>query len=105
MLVLSRKKDQRIIIGDNTVITVVGVRGDQVLLGIDAPQSIPVNREEVWLSIQETGQDKEIYALEIFENDEWRRSETGFNIETLRQSAERFSQPFRILNSKEEAVS
>ena len=47
MLVLSRKRDERIVIGDNIVITVVEVRGDKVRLGIDAPAEVPVHRQEV----------------------------------------------------------
>jgi len=48
MLVLSRKRDERIVIGDNIVITVVDVRGDKVRLGIEAPPEIPVHRQEVF---------------------------------------------------------
>jgi carbon storage regulator len=47
MLVLSRKRDERIVIGDNIVITVVDVRGDKVRLGIEAPAEIPVHRQEI----------------------------------------------------------
>lgn len=47
MLVLTRKLDERIFIGDDIIITVVSVRGDQVRLGIDAPRHIRVDREEV----------------------------------------------------------
>jgi len=47
MLVLSRKRDERIVIGDNIVITVVEVRGDKVRLGIEAPTEVPVHRQEV----------------------------------------------------------
>ncbi|MDX1945161.1 MAG: carbon storage regulator CsrA [Pirellulaceae bacterium] len=47
MLVLSRKRDERIVIGDNIVITVVEVRGDKVRLGIEAPKEVPVHRQEV----------------------------------------------------------
>ena len=47
MLVLSRKRDERIVIGDNIVITVVEVRGDKVRLGIEAPIEVPVHRQEV----------------------------------------------------------
>jgi carbon storage regulator len=47
MLVLSRKRDERIVIGDNIVITVVDVRGDKVRLGIEAPTEVPVHRQEV----------------------------------------------------------
>ncbi len=47
MLVLSRKKNERIVIGENIVITVVEVRGDRVRLGIEAPQEVPIHRSEV----------------------------------------------------------
>jgi carbon storage regulator len=51
MLVLSRTRDESIIIGDNVVVTVVDVRGDKVKLGIDAPQDISVHRREVYEAI------------------------------------------------------
>lgn len=51
MLVLSRKKNERIVINDNIVITVVEVRGDKVRLGIEAPKDVPVHREEVYQAI------------------------------------------------------
>ena len=52
MLVLSRQRDESIMIGDNIVITVVDVRGDKVRLGIEAPTEIPVHRQEVYEAIQ-----------------------------------------------------
>ncbi len=52
MLVLSRQRDQSIMIGDNIEITVVDVRGDKVRLGINAPNTIPVHRKEVYQAIQ-----------------------------------------------------
>lgn len=52
MLVLSRQRDESIIIGDNIVVTVVDIRGDKVRLGIDAPTEIPVHRREVYEAIQ-----------------------------------------------------
>ncbi|MBT6843482.1 MAG: carbon storage regulator [Candidatus Melainabacteria bacterium] len=56
-LVLSRKKDEKIIIGDNIVITIVDirgdkVRGDKVRLGIDAPRDVSVHRREVYDAIK-----------------------------------------------------
>jgi carbon storage regulator len=56
MLVLSRQRDESIIIGDNIVITIVDVRGDKVRLGIDAPREIPVHRREVYEAIQRENQ-------------------------------------------------
>jgi len=52
MLVLSRKKNESIIIDDNIVITVVEIRGDKVRLGIQAPREIPIHRSEVHAAIQ-----------------------------------------------------
>jgi len=52
MLVLSRQRDQSIVIGDNIVVTIVDIRGDKVRLGIDAPSEIPVHRREVYEAIQ-----------------------------------------------------
>ena len=52
MLVLSRQRDESIIIGDNVVITIVDIRGDKVRLGIEAPHEIPVHRREVYEAIQ-----------------------------------------------------
>ena len=55
MLVLSRKKNESIVINDNIVITVVEIRGDKVRLGIEAPREIPVHRSEVHAAIQKDG--------------------------------------------------
>ena len=52
MLVLSRHRDESIMIGDDVVITIVDIRGDKVRLGIDAPQHIPVHRQEVYDAIK-----------------------------------------------------
>jgi carbon storage regulator len=52
MLVLSRQRDESIMIGDNVVVTVVDIRGDKVRLGIQAPHEIPVHRREVYEAIQ-----------------------------------------------------
>ena len=52
MLVLSRHRDESIMIGDDVVVTIVDIRGDKVRLGIEAPQHIPVHRQEVYEAIQ-----------------------------------------------------
>jgi len=52
MLVLSRRKDESIMIGDGVKITIVDVRGDKVRLGITAPESVSVHRIEVYEKIQ-----------------------------------------------------
>ncbi|MEM8738217.1 MAG: carbon storage regulator CsrA [Planctomycetota bacterium] len=52
MLVLSRQRDETIMIGDQVEITVVDIRGDKVRLGINAPRTIQVHRKEVYEAIQ-----------------------------------------------------
>jgi carbon storage regulator len=52
MLVLSRQRDESIMIGDDVEIIIVDVRGDKVRLGITAPKSIPVHRREIYDAIQ-----------------------------------------------------
>ncbi|GAB4138602.1 MAG: hypothetical protein Tsb009_06910 [Planctomycetaceae bacterium] len=52
MLVLSRKKDEKIIIGDQITVMVIEIRGDKVRLGIDAPKEVTVHRQEVYEAIQ-----------------------------------------------------
>ena len=54
MLVLSRKKNESIVIDDRIVITVVEVRGDKVRLGIEAPRDVPIHRSEVYEALQRT---------------------------------------------------
>jgi carbon storage regulator len=51
MLVLSRKKNESVVLGTDVVVTVIEVRGDKVRLGIVAPKDVPVHREEVYEAI------------------------------------------------------
>jgi carbon storage regulator len=53
MLVLTRKKDQSIIINDNIEVTILEVQGDQVRIGINAPKTVSIHRKEVFLQIAE----------------------------------------------------
>ena len=59
MLVLSRKKNESIVIDDNIVITIVDVRGDKVRLGINAPREVPIHRSEVHAAIHNEAVPKE----------------------------------------------
>ncbi len=56
MLILSRKKDESIIIGDNIEISIVDIKGDHVKLGINAPKDVKVYRQEVYEAIQKENQ-------------------------------------------------
>lgn len=51
MLILTRKSNETLMIGDDVTITVLGVRGNQVRLGVNAPKAIPVHREEIYQKI------------------------------------------------------
>lgn len=70
MLILSRKKDESIVIGDNIEISIVDIKGDHVKLGIKAPKNVKVYRQEVYTAIQE-------------QNEEAVNSVTEFNLPDL----------------------
>ena len=53
MLILTRKLGEVLVIGDNVTIAVLGVRGNQVRLGVDAPKDVAVHREEIYQRIQD----------------------------------------------------
>lgn len=53
MLVLSRKKDEVIMVGDDIEITLVDIRGDQVKIGVSAPRSVSIHRKEIYDAIQQ----------------------------------------------------
>lgn len=67
MLVLSRRKDESIVIGENIEITVIGFSGNQVRLGIKAPRAIPVNRKEIFEAIRSdrVGQSDEYFSYQL----------------------------------------
>lgn len=66
MLVLSRQRDETIMIGDDVQVTVVDIRGEKVRLGITAPPHIPVHRKEVYEAIQrEQAEGKKVESLAI----------------------------------------
>ncbi|MBI1367584.1 MAG: carbon storage regulator CsrA [Planctomycetes bacterium] len=77
MLVLSRQRDETIMIGDDIEITVVDIRGDKVRLGITAPSSVPVHRKEVYEAIKR----------------ENREASQGMNIEDLDRAQKKLQRP------------
>lgn len=70
MLILTRRVGENVVIGDDIVISIVEVRGDAVRIGIEAPRSVSVHREEVWLELLRTNEraaspsDDVVHALE-----------------------------------------
>jgi carbon storage regulator len=53
MLILTRRPGERVVIGEDILVTVMGVSGHTVRLGIDAPRGISIYREEIWLAVKE----------------------------------------------------
>ena len=85
MLVLSRQRDQTIIIGDSIRITIVEVRGDKVRIGIDAPKDVTVHRQEIYDAIK-----REIGGTDVKEQSV---SVTRYDSQT----GQLFSWPFLLL--------
>ena len=59
MLILTRRVGETLVIGDDVNVTVLGVRGNQVRLGVNAPKEVAVHREEIYQRIQNEGDSKE----------------------------------------------
>ena len=59
MLILTRRVGEMLMIGDDVTVTVLGVKGNQVRLGVDAPKSVAVHREEIYQRIQQEKQQAE----------------------------------------------
>jgi len=82
MLVLTRKKDQTLLIGDDIEITVLEIQGEQIRIGINAPKSVKIFRKEIFIEIEEENKNaarinnsssasmREILSREIPKNDE-----------------------------------
>jgi carbon storage regulator len=53
MLILTRRPGERVVIGEDVLVTVMAVSGHTVRLGIEAPSGVPIYREEIWLAVRE----------------------------------------------------
>ncbi len=75
MLVLSRQRDETIMIGDDIEITIVDIRGDKVRLGINAPRTVQVHRKEVYEAIQrENAEASQVQVEDVKAADHARRN-------------------------------
>lgn len=70
MLILTRRISESVIIGDEVKVTVLGVKGNQVRLGIDAPKTVSVHREEIYQRIQQEKQGGEVIPSEHSEDED-----------------------------------
>jgi carbon storage regulator len=68
MLVLSRKKNESIVIDDRIKIVVVEIRGDKVRLGVEAPKEVPVHRQEVYEAIKRSNNDQDSQGADVEAN-------------------------------------
>lgn len=59
MLILTRRPGEKLIIGGNVTVTVLGIKGGQIRIGIDAPRDVPVNREEIYQKILKEREDSD----------------------------------------------
>jgi carbon storage regulator len=80
MLVLSRMKNESIVINDDITIVVVEIRGDKVRLGVEAPREVPVSRQEVYEAIRRSQQQRFVEA-EARAAEPWRNSATAAVLE------------------------
>jgi carbon storage regulator len=58
MLIVTRRPGERVMVGDQVVITVIEVKGSSVRIGIDAPRAVPVYREEIYAAMQQSRTDE-----------------------------------------------
>ncbi|WP_163970546.1 carbon storage regulator CsrA [Oceanobacillus halotolerans] len=65
MLILTRKKNEAIQIGDDIEIKVLAIEGDQIKLGIDAPRSVDIHRKEIYLDIQQQNNEAANISVDV----------------------------------------
>lgn len=99
MLVLSRQRDETIMIGDEIEITIVDIRGDKVRLGITAPTRIAVHRKEVYESIRRENEE----AARVI--GEFAGDELGTIAQTVRPGPARATDPTRVRRLASNAAS
>ncbi|MGG3494931.1 carbon storage regulator CsrA [Peribacillus simplex] len=68
MLVLTRKLNEAIMIGDDIEITILAVEGEQIKLGINAPKNVDIHRKEIYLSIQQENSEASEIKTNLLEN-------------------------------------
>ena len=70
MLILTRRVGESLMIGDDVNVTVLGIRGNQVRIGVNAPKEIPVHREEIYERIQREKSGQQAAEEDAFEDEQ-----------------------------------
>lgn len=107
MLILTRRVGETLMIGDEVSVTVLGVKGNQVRLGVNAPKDIAVHREEIYQRIlhERTGHERMGYdnhPVDFAAHDRMGQDRSGFGAASLEAFPQKLSKPSQLRNSDQQ---
>ena len=107
MLILTRRVGETLMIGDEVSVTVLGVKGNQVRLGVNAPKDIAVHREEIYQRIlhERTGHERmgyDTHPVDFAAHDRMGQDRSGFGAASLEAFPQKRSKPSQLRNSDQQ---